>query len=75
MQVLDQMLDNGWGLGQGSSLFSTANTCINVVWKMLSFMKIDRGYGSEYEGAIPAAFHYIITRESKWEGIKLALLR
>lgn len=38
-------------------------------------MKVDRGYGSEYEGAIPAAFHYIFTRESKLDGISLALLR
>ncbi|CAL5970086.1 Sec61_alpha family protein [Hexamita inflata] len=75
MQTLDEMLENGWGVGQGSSLFNTASTCMQIVWKCLSFMKIDRGYGTEFEGAIPAAFHYIFTRESKLEAIKLAFIR
>lgn len=75
MQTLDEMMDNGWGVGQGSQLFTTASTCMQIIWKCLSFMKVDRGYGTEYEGAIPAFFHYIITRQSKFEAIKLSLFR
>lgn len=75
MQTLDGMLDNGWGVGQGASLFSTASTCIQIVWKSLSFMKIDRAYGTEYEGAIPAAIHMIITRGDKFEAIQQAFFR
>lgn len=38
-------------------------------------MKIDRGYGTEYEGAIPAAIHYLISKGNKFEAIKLMFLR
>ena len=75
MQMLSDMMDNGWGVGKSSNIFNTASTCQQIVWKCFSFMKIDRGYGTEYEGAIPAAIHYIITRGNKLEAIKLAFLR
>lgn len=38
-------------------------------------MKIDRAYGTEYEGAIPAAIHMIITRGDKLEAVQQAFFR
>jgi len=75
MQTLDNMLDNGWGVGQGASLFNTASTCMQIFWKCFSFIKIDRSYGTEFEGAIPAAVHMIITHENKLEAVQEAFFR
>ena len=63
--MLDHMMEAGWGIGSGASLFTTASTCEQIMWKMFSFMKIDRGYGTEIEGAIPAAIYMIINRGDK----------
>lgn len=75
VQTLDQMLESGWGVGSGVSLFTTANVCEAVLWKSFSFLKIDRGYGDEYEGAIVAMFHYLFTLPNKLTALKLALFR
>lgn len=34
--LLDEMLQKGWGLGSGVSLFIAVNVCENIVWKTLS---------------------------------------
>lgn len=69
------MLESGWGVGSGQSLFQTASTCVQIVWGCFSFMKVDRGYGTEYEGAVVAAVHYLIARPNKLNALKLALFR
>jgi protein transport protein SEC61 subunit alpha len=34
--LLDEMLQKGWGLGSGVSLFIAVNVCENIIWKTLS---------------------------------------
>ncbi|KAH0574654.1 Sec61 alpha family protein [Spironucleus salmonicida] len=75
LQMLDHMMEQGWGVGSGQSLFTTAQTCESIIWKTFSFMKIDRGYGTEIEGAIPAAIYMIVNRGNKLEAVKLAFIR
>ncbi|EFO62905.1 Sec61-alpha [Giardia lamblia P15] len=75
VQVLDEMLENGWGIGSGISLFTTANVCENIIWKSFSFFRIDRGNGKEFEGAVLAAVHYMFTQPNKLKAIKLAFFR
>jgi protein transport protein SEC61 subunit alpha len=31
--LLDEMLNNGWGLGSAISLFIATNICESIVWK------------------------------------------
>lgn len=33
--LLDEMLNNGWGLGSAISLFIATNICESIVWKAL----------------------------------------
>jgi len=72
---LDEMLQRGWGLGSGISLFIATNTCEQIVWKALSPTTITTGRGTEFEGAIIAFFHLMLTRADKWKAFKEAMYR
>ena len=73
---LDEMLgQKGWGLGSGISLFIATNTCEQIIWKALSPTTINTGRGTEFEGAIIALFHLLLTRKDKWRAVKEALYR
>jgi protein transport protein SEC61 subunit alpha len=72
---LDELLQKGYGLGSGISLFIATNICENIVWKAFSPTTINTGRGTEFEGAIIALFHLLITRNDKVRAIKEALNR
>ena len=40
MIVLDEMMQKGYGIGSGISLFIAANACENVVWKAFAPVSI-----------------------------------
>jgi len=73
--ILDELLQKGYGLGSGISLFIATNICENIVWKAFSPTTINTGRGTEFEGAIIALFHLIITRKDKMRAIREALYR
>ncbi|KAK1738927.1 protein transport protein SEC61 subunit alpha [Skeletonema marinoi] len=73
--TLDELLQKGYGLGSGISLFIATNICENIVWKAFSPTTINTGRGTEFEGAIIALFHLLITRNDKVRAIKEALYR
>jgi protein transport protein SEC61 subunit alpha len=73
--TLDELLQKGYGLGGGISLFIATNICENIVWKAFSPTTINTGRGTEFEGAIIALFHLVITRKDKFRAIKEALYR
>merc|ERR1712166_1491888 len=73
--VLDELLQKGYGLGSGISLFIAVNICESIVWKALSPSTMNTGKGAEFEGAIVAMFHMIVTRESKIGALKEAFYR
>jgi hypothetical protein len=54
-----------YGLGSGISLFIATNICENIIWKAFSPTTINTGRGAEFEGAIIALFHLLITRTDK----------
>lgn len=56
------MLSKGYGLGSGISLFIATNICETIVWKAFSPITTRTEYGTEYEGAVVALFHSLITR-------------
>lgn len=73
--ILDELLQKGYGLGSGISLFIATNICENIVWKALSPTTVNMGRGTEFEGAIIALFHLLITRQDKVRALKEAFYR
>lgn len=73
--LLDELLQKGYGLGSGVSLFIATNICENIVWKAFSPTTINTGRGSEFEGAIICLFHVLITRNDKIAALKEAFYR
>ena len=72
---LDELLQKGYGLGSGISLFIATNICENIIWKALSPTTINSGRGIEFEGAVIALFHLLITRSDKVRALKEAFYR
>mmetsp|Transcript_28430 Transcript_28430/g.56842 ORF Transcript_28430/g.56842 Transcript_28430/m.56842 type:complete len:473 (+) Transcript_28430:114-1532(+) len=73
--ILDELLQKGYGLGSGISLFIATNICESVIWKAFSPTTINTGKGTEFEGAIIALFHLLITRNNKLSALIEALTR
>jgi len=73
--ILDELLQKGYGLGSGISLFIATNICENIIWKAFSPTTINTGRGTEFEGAIIALFHLAITRSDKARALREALYR
>lgn len=73
--MLDELLQRGYGLGSGISLFIATNICENIVWSAFSPTTITTGRGTEFEGAVIAFFHLLVTRSNKLEALREALYR
>ena len=72
---LDELLQKGYGLGSGISLFIATNICENIVWKAFSPYTVTGARGSEFEGAVIALFHLLLTRGDKVKALKEAFYR
>lgn len=73
--TLDELLQKGYGLGSGINLFVATNVCESVVWAAFSPTTINTGRGTEFQGAVIAFFHLLITRKNKIQALKEALYR
>merc|ERR1711968_426346 len=73
--LLDELLQRGYGLGSGVSLFIATNICETIVWKAFSPTTVNTGRGTEFEGAVIALFHLLITRSDKIRALKEAFYR
>lgn len=73
--TLDELLQKGYGFGSGISLFIATNICETIIWKAFSPTTINTGRGTEFEGAVVALFHLLITRQDKVRGLQEALYR
>jgi protein transport protein SEC61 subunit alpha len=73
--ILDELLQKGYGLGSGISLFIATNICESIIWKAFSPTTINTGRGTEFEGAIIALFHLLITRQNKLRALREAFYR
>ena len=72
---LDELLTKGYGLGSGISLFIATNQCESIIWKAFSPTTVNTGRGAEFEGAVIALFHLLITRSDKMRALKEAFYR
>lgn len=73
--LLDELLQKGYGLGSGISLFIATNICETIVWKAFSPATVNTGRGTEFEGAIIALFHLLATRNDKVRALREAFYR
>ncbi|RIB05274.1 protein transporter SEC61 alpha subunit [Gigaspora rosea] len=73
--LLDELLQKGYGLGSGISLFIATNICESIVWKAFSPTTVNTGRGPEFEGAVIALFYLLITRNDKLRALKEAFYR
>merc|ERR1719158_1608729 len=73
--ILDELLQKGYGLGSGISIFIATNICESIVWKAFSPTTVNTGKGTEFEGAVIALFHLLITRSEKLMALKEAFYR
>merc|ERR1712113_1320269 len=73
--MLDELLQKGYGLGSGISLFIATNICESIVWKAFSPSTMNTGKGMEFEGAIVACFHFLASRTDKGQALKEAFYR
>jgi len=65
----------GYGLGSGISLFIATNICETIVWRSFSPTTIHTASGTQFEGAIIALFHLLITRTDKVRALREAFYR
>ncbi|KAK6506828.1 translocon subunit [Arthrobotrys musiformis] len=73
--LLDELLQKGYGLGSGISLFIATNICESIIWKAFSPTTINTGRGPEFEGAIIALFHLLLTWPNKQRALQEAFYR
>jgi protein transport protein SEC61 subunit alpha len=74
--LLDECLQKGYGIGSGISLFIAVNICESIVWKSFSPFSITAEGGNvEYEGAIVAAVHMLLTKPNKIAALNKAFYR
>merc|ERR1719389_1466600 len=73
--LLDELLQKGYGLGSGISLFIATNICESIVWKAFSPTTMNTGKGTEFEGAVIALFHLLVSKSEKFGALKEAFYR
>ena len=75
VMILDELLTKGYGLGSGISLFIATNICETIIWKLFSPFTVSSDTGVEYEGAIVALIHLLITKKNKVGALHRAFYR
>ncbi|KAL1920416.1 uncharacterized protein VTP21DRAFT_793 [Calcarisporiella thermophila] len=70
VMLLDELLQKGYGLGSGISLFIATNICEVIVWKAFSPSTYNTGRGPEFEGAVINMFHALLTRRDKVRALR-----
>jgi len=73
--LLDELLQKGYGLGSGISLFIATNICETIIWKAFSPITVNTGRGIEFEGALIALVQLLVTKSDKVRGLKEAFYR
>ena len=56
--VLDELLQKGYGLGSGISLFIATNICETIVWKAFSPQTVNQGRGKLSPSFFPLSFFF-----------------
>lgn len=70
VMLLDDLLQKGYGLGSGINLFIATNICEQIIWKSFSPTTLNTGRGTEFEGALIAFFHMMLTNNDKMRAFR-----
>lgn len=73
--MLDELLQKGYGLGSGISLFIATNICETILWKSFSPVTIRTDQGTEFEGAIIATVHFFFVKKNFFIAMQHAFYR
>merc|ERR1719327_205848 len=73
--LIDELMQKGYGMGSGISLFIATNICESIIWKAFSPTTMNTGKGTEFEGAIVATFHFLASRSDKVMALREAFYR
>lgn len=73
--LLDDMLNNGYGLGSGTSLFIATNICESIIWKSFSPITVRTSGRTEFEGCIVAAIHKLFTSKDTFSALSHVMFR
>lgn len=73
--VLDDLLSKGWGLGGGINLFIVTNICEGILWGCFSPMTYNSTGQTQFEGAIVALFHLLLTEKNPLRALRIAFFR
>merc|ERR1719199_2172934 len=73
--LLDELMQKGYGMGSGVSLFIATNLCESIIWKAFSPTTMNTGKGTEFEGAVVATLHFLASRTDKVGALKDAFYR
>eukprot|EP01059_Diplonema_ambulator_P018765 TRINITY_DN3136_c4_g1_i1.p1 TRINITY_DN3136_c4_g1~~TRINITY_DN3136_c4_g1_i1.p1 ORF type:complete len:472 (+),score=153.58 TRINITY_DN3136_c4_g1_i1:104-1519(+) len=68
--LLDEMLQRGYGFGNGISLFVSTNICEMIFWASFSPFTVPTPRGQEFEGAIVSMFHQLVQSNNKVKALK-----
>lgn len=74
VMLLDELLQQN-GFGSGISIFIATSTCETIVWKAFSPTTVKTAKGTEFEGALIAMFHLLVTRQDKVRALREAFYR
>ncbi|KAK2195821.1 bifunctional SecY-SEC61-alpha family/SecY conserved site/SecY domain superfamily/Translocon Sec61-SecY [Babesia duncani] len=73
--LFDEMLQRGYGLGSGISLFIATNICETILWKAFSPTTISTDKGTEFEGALISLFYSFFSEGNRLGALKEAFYR
>ena len=73
--LLDELLQKGYGLGSGTSLFIATNICSIILWQCFSPRSVPSSEGPEFEGCVIALFHFLLTKPNKLNALYEAFFR
>ncbi|UYV73919.1 SEC61A1 [Cordylochernes scorpioides] len=74
VMLLDEVVQN-YGMGSGTSLFITTNTCESIFWHFLSINTITTAKGTQFEGAIIHFIYCLMTRSNPIQALHESFFR
>ena len=75
VMLIDELLQKGYGLTSGTSVFIACNISELILWRAFSPITTSYGNETEFEGAIIAFFHFLITKNSFLEAFQKGFFR
>jgi protein transport protein SEC61 subunit alpha len=73
--LLDELMQKGYGMGSGVSLFIATNICENIIWRALSPITMKTENGIEFEGALVNLIHLMVVKPNKLVAFQQAMYR